>query len=468
MNLIMGFTMIICIDPILLYMLIFLYPKNWQKKKLLFGVTNRAEFKLSENEPKVEDIVFRNRDIAYKIIIPLLILSFLLLLIPSQNIMMFSYIIFILVALSVSYLPYINGNRELKNLKREIGIAEKDGIKAADIKTLQESHALNLKAMLIPIIVNVLIIVFSIIYDLGFIHIGKGPYEGSFFATINAFAFGVMNIFFLPIAIIMDNMRNEIISNNSDVNVNFNRAKKKIWADAWLQISWLTTIILALITISVFFDFAEMAMLIGVIIYMVLIMTIMFLLFRKTALLSGVYSVEGGMTDDDDCWIYGLFYYNPRDARLNIEKRDGLGSTINMAHPLGKIISAIVIISFIACIGVLIWGGIISTKDPDVFMEDNTIICNHLSNVYEIKLEDIEEVSYNERLSDHNVIRIAGLGMENMARGDFSVDGVKCKLFYIPTGDDYLIIKTSDRLYYINDKTDQDTKALYDQIVEGL
>ena len=40
--------------------------------------------------------------------------------------------------------------------------------------------------------------------------------------------------------------------------------------------------------------------------------------------------------DDDKNWIGGLIYYNPNDPALWVEKRFGLGMTINMGIPKGK------------------------------------------------------------------------------------------------------------------------------------
>lgn len=54
----------------------------------------------------------------------------------------------------------------------------------------------------------------------------------------------------------------------------------------------------------------------------------------------GVYTVE----NDDEKWIYGFIYYNKEDPSLMVEKRLGMGWNMNMAHPLGKIITIILIL----------------------------------------------------------------------------------------------------------------------------
>ena len=34
----------------------------------------------------------------------------------------------------------------------------------------------------------------------------------------------------------------------------------------------------------------------------------------------------------DECWKWGMFYYNPGDSSILVEKRFGIGQTLNFAH----------------------------------------------------------------------------------------------------------------------------------------
>lgn len=47
--------------------------------------------------------------------------------------------------------------------------------------------------------------------------------------------------------------------------------------------------------------------------------------------------------DQDDRWKLGAFYYAPDDPRFMVEKRMGLGTTVNFGHPGGKVFAAVVI-----------------------------------------------------------------------------------------------------------------------------
>lgn len=53
-----------------------------------------------------------------------------------------------------------------------------------------------------------------------------------------------------------------------------------------------------------------------------------------------IYTVE----NDDEKWIYGFIYYNKEDPKLMVEKRLGMGWSINMATTMGKIITIILVL----------------------------------------------------------------------------------------------------------------------------
>jgi Family of unknown function (DUF5808) len=46
-------------------------------------------------------------------------------------------------------------------------------------------------------------------------------------------------------------------------------------------------------------------------------------------------------TTPDECWKLGLFYYNPEDPALLVERRFGLGYTLNFAKPLSWVVTTV-------------------------------------------------------------------------------------------------------------------------------
>ncbi|GER86944.1 membrane protein [Dictyobacter vulcani] len=55
--------------------------------------------------------------------------------------------------------------------------------------------------------------------------------------------------------------------------------------------------------------------------------------------------------DDDRYWIAGMFYYNPDDPALWIEKRMGIGWTVNLGNPWGKVFIISVVAIILVSIG---------------------------------------------------------------------------------------------------------------------
>lgn len=465
MNLGLGFIMFLCLAPFLVIAYFYLYPKNWQKRKFVFGIKVRQEYKMGDVERRVDEIVQRNRNTAKWIITILIIIGLGLLLISNLTAMMIIFTFFILIAFVICDIPYIKGNSELKSLKRELGIESK-GVIVADLKSISSAHAISMPMLLIPNLIAVLCTVFALLYDLKVIKLFESNIQGSFSTTILTGSFMIMGFSFIIAAKMMDNMRNEVISEESEVNVNFNRAKKKTWSDFWVQMCWVNTAMIIVFMIINFVGWSELGAIIISIAYMIAICVIIGLLTYKTALLNEVYKYEGSGYDDDDNWIYGLFYYNPKDGRVNIERRDGMGTTINMAHPIGKIITAIVALVIIGSIASLIWVGAMEATAIDVRFEENKVICHHLNDEYIIPRDEILDITMDSNIENLNPVRIAGVNSDNLLKGRWTVGEDKnARLFMNPDVDLYIRIETEEYVYYINDNSEEETREIYDKVL---
>lgn len=58
---------------------------------------------------------------------------------------------------------------------------------------------------------------------------------------------------------------------------------------------------------------------------------------------------RGPILDDDARWVLGMFYYNPSDPSTFIEKRTGIGYTLNFAKPLAWISMVGIIAAIVVC-----------------------------------------------------------------------------------------------------------------------
>ncbi|WP_225049036.1 DUF5808 domain-containing protein [Lacticaseibacillus kribbianus] len=61
--------------------------------------------------------------------------------------------------------------------------------------------------------------------------------------------------------------------------------------------------------------------------------------------------VQGPVRDDNAHWVLGLFYYAPEDSAVFVEKRLGVGLTLNMARPAAWAF----LLGTLALVGVIVW-----------------------------------------------------------------------------------------------------------------
>lgn len=70
----------------------------------------------------------------------------------------------------------------------------------------------------------------------------------------------------------------------------------------------------------------------------VVVILLLHLLVSPGRTSAGVRSSESAGRDDDRYWMGGILYNNPDDPALFVPKRAGMGRTVNIGHPEGKLI----------------------------------------------------------------------------------------------------------------------------------
>lgn len=460
-----GLIMFICIVPTILIMYFLMYPRNWKTKKRIYGVNNREEFQTGESEAFVDGIVKSHNKWAGVLMVIILVIATGLLFVPSLNIKMLLYSIFIYVSLVVFNLPFMLGNSELKKYKKVLGIVP-ERVLYADLKTAGAIHSLNRTALILANVAGIVIILVTLLCDLQIIPVNLGMFGGSFVCTAIVSIFVLMNFIILPIAFMVDNYRNEVISEDSDINTNYNRAKKRIFSNYMLTVTWIDNV-MALAAVMIFlFSHIEILTVILTGVYLLAIMGATAVFAKNSMDLNKRYLHDEAklVEDDDDYWLLGMFYYNPKDKRLNVEKRVGVGGTINIAHPAGKFIMGLVAAIIVASILSLVAVGIMVSTPIQVIDTGDTIVCHQLWDEYKIKKSEVTSVEFGDT-KDLTAIRTAGTATENLAKGTYVVNGQgNCKLFMNPQVGKYIKITAAGKTYYISAGTLKETEALYEEL----
>ncbi len=355
--------MFVCVVPTALILCAIGFPKDPQKRKMIFGVRDVPEFHANGAADKVREIVSANRRTALIITALVCLISIILLILPATGITMLAWLLLVFAMLLIS-VPFGKGNTELKSLKKELGVT-KSGVVYTDLSNTDTIHALKLPWIILPNAVALAGTVFAVLVDFGVIRITESLACEKYALTAMSLSFFSLAVMFVPIAIVMDRTRNMVISRDSNVNANYNRAKKKTWADLLTAMSWVNALFLTGHSILCMFLNNDMVILGGTLVYTVLLMLIVVIGAVNQMAVEKRYERDTDLElqDDDDKWIFGMFYYNPNDSRLNVEKRFGYGATINIAHPAGKVITVITALLLLGSIIFLVYLAVTGQMD---------------------------------------------------------------------------------------------------------
>lgn len=254
-----------------------------------------------------------------------------------------------------------------------------------------------------------------------------------------------------------------VYSNNTDVNLNCNFVYKRSWSIVWLLLALTTSSYCLLISYNQSFAYALTLLFVSV---TLIIIVIAHLHIRNTQ--NNILMLESDVVyaDDDECW--GAFFYsNMNDPNLFVDKRSGIGTTINMAHPKAKIISGItILITLITIIPCILLS--ISTDLTDInfnIADNNTITIK--ASIYDVTFskDNIESVSLIESIPD-NGTKTNGASTDTYAYGHFNFNGIgKCMVFTKKdAGQKILLIKLKDQSIILTGNTSEETDKIYNEL----
>ena len=472
MNHILSIVMIAVMVPTVLILFFYEYPKKWRERKYIYGILNRAEFKEETTASRIDEITATCRKQAKIILICSFVIMLAICVIPDFITNMITWSVFIILDIVLLNIPLFRGNSEMKSLKRELGLTSKKGISYTDLKSAGAVHSLKLSKIIVPNIIASVFFLASLLSSLGVVKLhgilgGLEVYR-TYMMTGMSGAFLLVGLMLIPIAVMMDNIRNEVISDDSDINMNYNRAKKKNMADFSVLFTWINTI--CIIVMMVVMCICNLDVLYMVIcgVYMLALMAGLVVFCKKNVAIERRYKKETTIEiDDDDNWIFGQFYYNPDDKRLNVEKRVGVGTTINMAHPVGKILGVVAVLLIIYVFIMLIYIGVLSKTPMSIRIDNVSLICSQMKDDYSIPISDMSEPELRTSSGDLELHKLSGYDMEPMYKGKFSVSGESdCIVFLNLDSDSYITFQADGTTYFISGDTDEETQTVYTQLLE--
>lgn len=452
-----GLILTICLYPFILIMYVLLKNEAEPKNGLYYGVTLKKEERKDE---AVEEIskTYKKQMKRYFWIMMLVPVPALVL--PWDSVVVAVWMLWLTVSVFIFFVPFAAANQKLKDLKEKRGW---NTGKVADIRVeLKEAGSIRRVRwhhFLLPCLVGLAIFVWTMVGDWG---------NRAQPLRIMSSCFAGISFLFWVLAAWEDRKKTEIISSDSNVNVNYNRAKKNQSKNFWVACTWLNVLYMAgmLCSVNEWGQFTSVFWWVNAA-YMVVTIILTICLVKKKQMLDKGYEDKRDIPDegdDDDNWLWGLIYYNPKDKHSMVEKRVGVGTSINMATPVGKGFGVFCGASLLSLPIISIWVMMLEFTPIQLAVSDNTIVGNHLRQECVISMLSIEEAELLSELP--KMSRNSGTAMETLKKGSWSVkEEGNCTVFLNPQNDVFLRIETPSRRYYLSGSDDEETRAVYEAIV---
>lgn len=172
---------------------------------------------------------------------------------------------------------------------------------------------------------------------------------------------------------------------------------------------------------------------------------------------------EMPLVDEDDYWIWGMFYYNPNNTHLMVNERVGMGMSMNLARPAAKWLMGITaaILLLLPLLGV--WLMAEEFLPIEWTLEADTLTVSQALTTYRVDLDQVTGAELLEELPACR--RVAGTGLENLLKGSFTVEGYgSAKLCLNPNEPPFLVLETEAQTYFFGFDGVQD---LYQEISEA-
>jgi len=455
---ILNIIFVICLYPILPILYFVMRTNSKPKKNVLIGVTLPSEF-LADDE--VTEICNKFKNEIKRIVIIYTLIPIAFFFVDYVSIVLTLWMIWMVAVIFWTSWSYIKYNKKLNLLKAKKQWKIKNVNKTlVDIKTVAETiSTINKPLFILAVIISAM----PIVYELA-----QEPGTKSFLPNvIIMISIGFITLLCFIVGLIMDRQKTEVISLNSDTNANFNRAKKRIWAKCWIYMAWISTAYTIAIWACIEDIFSSgMVFMIISMVYTILIILISIracLDIRKIQQKIVSEELDQVLCDEDSNWIYGIIYYNPNDKHTMVDKRVGIGTTVNMATATGKWFGGIAIFSILIIPVMCIWLMFEEFTPISLKFSNNQIVAEHLKAEYVINIDEIKEIKIITQLP--NAKKFVGTAMEKLDKGSFSVNGYgDCDLCLNPQNNVFIVITTVDNTYLLSDEDNAVTQKVYEEV----
>lgn len=400
------------------------------KKNLVIGVTLPHE---AREDAEVQTVLSRFKKQSILVCVLLMLSCLPCMFFNGEAVVLTIWLVWLDVAIVVPNIPYIFTNMKLHEIKKQRGWNE---------EAKPRTTAVNIDAVPASTWISPWVFLPS-----GLLCLVLIPFDQELTVLYVLYA-GLCFSFWLGYRYLYRN-KSEMVDDNTELTLALSRIRKYNWGKMWIVCSYSMTVYAFCMC---FFGNAPVLSMIAIVGVTAALCVEAFRIEFKTRSLQEKLTKDSGQewyTDEDDHWIWGLFYYNPDDSRLIINNRIGVNSTVNLARTGGKIFMALTVLLLALMPFTGVWVESIGSHPIEMTVDAENFTVKSGSTTYTIKNSDIKDVTLLEELPGH-LSRKMGTGMEHYLEGSFSADEIgNVTVLLDPTVSPYILIETNGGRYYL-------------------
>lgn len=241
--------------------------------------------------------------------------------------------------------------------------------------------------------------------------------------------------------------KSEAVDENAALTQALTRMRRYNWGKCWVWCAWL----MAGLNLCIWLLQQHPMMMFAAVLVVsaVVCVVVIGVEFRTRQAQERLTASSGGeyYVDEDDRWIWGMIYYAPDDKRLMVNKRVGVGTTMNMARRPAQVLMGLVLLLLLAMPLMGVW--IESEERAAVSLEvsDTALTATHAGTCYEIALEDVASVELLEEMP--GIQRVWGSGLDSVQKGTYASRWGNITVCVDPRTGPWLLVTTVDGERYL-------------------
>ncbi len=449
------FICIYCCLPIVFLML---RNETKPKKNIILGATLPVQ---AQTNPKVLAICSQFRRQLTVIFVALTAVCLFGLAFRHTSLSLTFYLTWLIFAIVLPMFSYARANRKLRDLKHQAGW--RSGWSG---KTMVDLNAVSLpeKALkdwlfLPPVLLTLIPSIVTLAT--------KRDLETAKYELIGYFSFTATILLFYLCYRFLYRRRAEAVDGNTDLTIALTKVRRYHWHRCWVWMSYLT----GLFTLAMWLSAQRQTLFIGM--TLAYLAAVLFLCIqvefqtRKAQQTLTRQCSDSDYVDEDDYWIWGLFYDNPNDSHLIVNSRIGINTTVNLAKPAGKVLLWLSGLILLAMPFLGVWMIHEEMTPVQISLDETVLQVQQTGLEYEIPLGDIQKIELLDTLPA--CTKLVGSNFSTLYKGKFNLQGMgSANLCLDPTAGPYLFIDTGTALYLLGASQEGETARIYEVLTQEI